>query len=253
MAWNVTADLDKFDEAIAWFASRVPYDQARLDTLDDAARSKAFTIAGAIELRAVQTILDEMAKSVEDGTPYEDFVASVEEKLDGKVGISSAQLETVFRTNVQTAYNAGRWFQIMDPEVTLLRPFLMYDSVLDTRTTEICQACDGTVKSHFDPWWETHNPPLHHRCRSSIRSLRRSEAERRGITDTDPAPDVPGGFGKAPTVADKNVAMPKSDDFSPDAWSAFERRHALALSQLEGEQIEVNAERAKRDQLASEP
>lgn len=246
MSWNVTADMSRFDEALAWLAARVPYTQGDLDSLDDAARSKAFTIAGVLELRAVQTILDEMAKSAEAGTPYESFAKNVTEKLGNALGLDGYQLETVFRTNVQTSYNTGRWYQLTDPELTLLRPYLMYDSVLDSRTTEICKECDGVIRGHDDPFWLTHCPPLHHRCRSCLRSLRTSEAQRRGITYTTPTTDVPDGFGKAPPVADNDNAMPDAADFDEAAWTEFERRYQTALVELEAEQAEVNQERTKR-------
>jgi hypothetical protein len=131
--------------------------------------------------------------------------------------------------------------------MTLVRPFLMFDAVLDSNTTEICEACDGVIKPHFDPWWLTHTPILHHRCRSTLRSLRRSEAEERGITDGDPAGDVPGGFGKAPPLRDDSVLRPKADDFDEDVWAVFESREFRAALELDDELQDLASERLRRD------
>src|SRR5690606_13728376 len=60
-----------------------------------------------------------------------------------------------------------------------------------------------------DPFWDTHWPPLHHRCRSSIRNLRRTEAERRGITTTRPDAPVPEGWGLSPRVAQHKEWRPE--------------------------------------------
>jgi hypothetical protein len=94
MSISTTADTDRFDEAVDWFNDRIPTTQAGLEALDDAARRRAFTIAGAFEAETVQLIFTELAKSIEAGTPYEDFAKQVAEKLDGKTGPKSAPVGT---------------------------------------------------------------------------------------------------------------------------------------------------------------
>lgn len=249
MAWSVTADPERFEEADAWFRSRIPYTIEQYDALDDKARKQAFWITAALELNAVQTIFDELAKSNEKGTPFEEFQKNVEEKL-GKLAPDGFHLETVYRNWVQKAYNTGRWHQLQDPELTLLRPYLMFDAVLDSRTTPTCKACDGIVKRHDDGFWLTHCPPLHHRCRSSLRSLRAREAQRRGITEgvpegTDPQDD----FGKAPPLTgDDEHLEPKETRFDPEVWAEFKRRQLVMLEELETANQAARAARLIRDQ-----
>jgi len=68
---------------------------------------------------------------------------------------------TIFRTNVQTAFSHGRVRQMRDPAVTALRPFWLYDAITDGRQTDICDARDGVLLPADDPWWLNNTPPLH--------------------------------------------------------------------------------------------
>jgi SPP1 gp7 family putative phage head morphogenesis protein len=228
--WSVTADTDRFEEASSWFEERVP----GVDTgaAADRARGRAFRIAGMVELDAVQTVFSELAKALDKGTSLAEFKARVREKL-GAVGPKGAHLETVFRNWTQTAYNTGRYYQLSAPDVVRFRPYWMFDSILDGRTTTVCKACNGTIKLHSDAWWDSHWPPLHHRCRSSVRGLRASEAVRRGITETDPAGDVPGAWGKSPKVRGADDALkPKQEDHDAAVWAEFQRKQLLMEESL---------------------
>lgn len=248
MAWQVSADVDKFDEAVDWFRSRVPYTTAQLDGIEDKARARAFWITADLELDTLQTIHSEIGDSIEKGTPFEEFKKSLRKKLDNKVGIGGFHLETVFRNWVQTAYNTGRWYQLTDPELALLRPFLMFDAVLDSRTTERCKACDGAIKPVGDPWWLNRVPPLHHRCRSCLRSLRRKEAERRGITLDDPDEKTfDPKWGLAPELRGDDYGRPDQARFDPAVWEAFKKRSQKVQLELDFANTKVKEQRKERD------
>ncbi len=227
MAFSVTADPVKFDEAIAYFKKRHP--SVDVDELQAWAEERAFTIAGVAELDVVAQVLDELEKSVTAGTPFADFKKAVAESLeraweanDATPSNAGARIETIFRTNVQKSYNAGRWRQIRDPEIVKFRPFLMFDAVLDSRTTEVCAERDGTVLPADDPWWEANNPPLHFNCRASLRSLTEGEAERRGVDDAPPdAPETDDGFGSAP---DDDTWEPSADDYPRELWNSYQAK-----------------------------
>lgn len=229
--WNVTADPGEFHEALDWFKQRVP----GVDTgkAGDRARGNAFRVAGILELDAVQTVFSEIGRAVEKGTTLADFKARVREKL-GTYSPQGAHLETVFRNWTQTSYNAGRYYQMSAPDVARFRPYWMYDTILDDRTTEVCRVCNGTVKLSSDSWWDRHWPPQHHRCRSSVRNLRASEAVRRGITETDPAAEttVPNGWGKSPKVRGDEGTTVDKVDYDASAWDEFQRKQILMEEEL---------------------
>lgn len=193
MAWEATAEVGRFDEAVDWFQKRAVITKEQALELDLDARQRAFWVGGGLQLTQIQRVFDEIGKALESGEPFEDWRKRVRTLLR-----DDAHAETVFRNAAQRAYSAGRWRQMTDPDVIKWRPYFMHDSVLDSRTTETCRKLDGIVLPAEHEHWRTHWPPGHHRCRRGVRSLRKAEAERRGITNVPPAVDDAPGFGLAP-------------------------------------------------------
>jgi SPP1 gp7 family putative phage head morphogenesis protein len=77
-------------------------------------------------------------------------------------------LENVVRTNFSDAYNEGRWAMMNDPEVGEFVPAVMYSSIMDDRTTEICERLDGEVFEKGDPDLARCKPPNHYECRGTL-------------------------------------------------------------------------------------
>jgi SPP1 gp7 family putative phage head morphogenesis protein len=162
VAWPVTADVDSFDAALEWFRTRVPEAVDGTDLTDLAGRRHAFRVAGVTELEVLQALHDEISKAIEEGKPIGQFRKDVRARLKDW-NVDGHKLDTIFITNVQTAYNTGRYTQMTKPEITDVRPFLMFDAVLDGGTTEICRVRDGVIKRHDDPYVRENWPTLHHR------------------------------------------------------------------------------------------
>ena len=112
----------------------------------------------------------------------------------------------MYRTNVQTAYNAGR-----AAEFTRNQPeYLEFVGIEDSRQTDICAERSGTILPASHPFWETNWPPLHFNCRSTVRSVYQAEVD--ALRDADPdwrptadeslATVTPGkGFGGNPVAS----------------------------------------------------
>lgn len=196
MAWAVTAEVERFDEAVDWFLKRTVLPASAARALDARLRAEAFWVGGGLHLAQIQRVFDKIATAIEKGEPFDVFKKAVKDEL-----ANPAHVETVFRNATQRAYNAGRFEQMRDPELAKLRPFWMFDAVLDSRVTPLCKSLDTSVVAANDGWWDSHWPPLHHRCRSSVRTLRKAEAERRGISERGPAVDPPEGWGQTPKTA----------------------------------------------------
>ncbi len=134
-----------------------------------AIKEHSFTVSKASSADVLQLFKDELVKSVETGTTFNDFKKSIKEKLktagfsknaDGKAW----QLDTIYRTNTQTAYMAGRYLQQKEVEETF--PYWKFIAVLDNRTTDVCSGLHNKVVKASDSFWDTHTPPLHYGCRS---------------------------------------------------------------------------------------
>lgn len=234
MAWRITSDSERYNEALDWFLRKNLVTREQADQMRAASRDRSFWVSGAAQLRCVQDVYDEIQRAVQGGTLGE-FKKAVREKLTkawaGSVKNPAWRVEVIFRTNVQSAYAAGRWHQLQHPALVRFRPFLMFDAVLDGRTSDICAACSGTTLERDDPWWSTHFPPLHHACRSTVRALTKRQAAKRP-EDKRRRPEDEGaaeGFGSTPQDIEW---QPKAESYSPELWQKFERKAATAGKQV---------------------
>jgi SPP1 gp7 family putative phage head morphogenesis protein len=235
MAWKVTADPGRFSEAVDWFLARSVITKSEAFRLDDDARQRAFWIGGGLQLSAIQNVFDEIGKALETGEDFDAWRKRVRGVLR-----DDAHALTVFRNATQRAYSTGRWRQMHDPDVLVARPYFMHDSVLDSRTTETCRKLDGIVLPAEHEHWKTHWPPGHHRCRRGVRSLRKTEAERRGITNVPPALDDAPGFGLAPDAQ--------------AIWKPDRKKHDPKLiDELERKQGKPKAKKAKAAPATHDP
>lgn len=241
--WRVTADPDRFDEAVAWLLRQKPVTRAEFDELSRKAQAQSFTIGGTQQLQVVQTVLDEITRSVANGEPIEEFRKRIATVLKRDyVEKNSARLTTAYRTTTQTAYNAGRWFELDTDVVRATHPYRIYDAVLDSRTTPICRAIDGKVYRYDDPFLLTHWPPLHFNCRTGVRAIRTKQAMDIGPQPPPKTTKIDKGFGLAPPKRDS--WEPERTEFDPKAFAEYERK----LRQLErrSAQRKNPAKRGKR-------
>src|SRR4051812_1238416 len=105
-------------EALKWFAGKVPFTRAEFEKLEAEARKRAFFISNVAQLNLVSDVHKAITKAIQKGTTLADFKKAVEAKLTKEWGEERpAVVETIFRTNVQAAYNAGRLEQFEDPLV----------------------------------------------------------------------------------------------------------------------------------------
>lgn len=195
---------------------------AEVARLNSDTRQRAFWYAGGLELSQVQHVFDSIDKAIQSGEPFEEWRKTVKDQLR-----DDAHAETVFRNATQRSYSAGRWRQMKDPQVLAFRPYLMFDAIHDTRLSPICRRIDPpggppTILPADHPFWDSHVPPLHHRCRSGIRSLRKAEAERRGVTNVPPLTDPQDGFGLSPDAAP--IWKPDRKKNDPALVDALERK-----------------------------
>jgi SPP1 gp7 family putative phage head morphogenesis protein len=207
-------DVDGFDKAVAWFRERVPLTSAEWAKLTEEAQARAFTVANVAQLDVVADVWRALDEAIAGGTTFADFKAAVGDKLAAEWGGEDAtRLETIFRTNVQLAYNAGRYDQQTDPAVLEARPFWRYSAVLDSRTSRICGPLHGTTLPADHSWWSHHQPPLHFNCRSTIVSLTPDQAQSFGIATDAPDVEPQDGFGKPgmppyqPDLSDRPAAL----------------------------------------------
>lgn len=199
MAWSAPADPERFEEALDWFRERMPLTAELLETLGVYAGDRAWTIAGVAQLDILLDVFVALERAVATGAPISDFKKAVRAKLEGEWGGPKAgRIELIFRNASQTAYNAGRHRQMR--EVTDLRPYWMFDAILDSRTTPTCKARNGVVLSSGDPYWQANWPPLHHNCFPAGTLVRLDGLHERRIEQIRPGDHVLTHRGRAGRV-----------------------------------------------------
>lgn len=155
-------------------------------------KGRATTISGLASLSQIEYVINQLNKTLKEGKTLEDFKKAIREG-DLSIGLPANRLDTIFRTNIQAAYNFGRWQQ--QEKVATTRPYLMYDAVNDNRTRPSHALLDNTILPRSDSFWQTHYPPLGFNCRCVVISLSETQARARGITKDKPDVQADEGFG----------------------------------------------------------
>src|SRR3989442_2378241 len=163
--WPIGFENVDFQEAVDWFFNRTPVTCPEWDAMAEAARKKAFMVSGVAQLDVIADAWKALERAIADGRTLADFKTDIGAKLEaawaGTVKDPSTRLETIFRTNVQLAYSAGRYRQLTHPDTLEERPIWKYSAILDSRVTSVCKICNGTILPADHAFWKGHIPPLH--------------------------------------------------------------------------------------------
>lgn len=168
-------------EAISFWKGKTPVTSDEFATLSADAKDKAFTVGGIVSQDLISTIYGKLGEAVESGMTYREWKNSLSDVWDeaGWTEDNSYRLDNIFRTNIQSAFGAGRYKQMS--RVKKLRPYWQYDAVNDSSTREDDAVLDGKVLHADDPFWDVKYPPNGYRCRCGIKSLSERQLKKRGL------------------------------------------------------------------------
>ena len=163
------------------------------------AHDHAFTVAKMMDVDMLAQVRASLDDALANGTSFGEWKKGIEpilraggwwgqkEMIDPLTGQtvtaqlgSPWRLETIFRTNMQTAYAAGQWAEIESQAE--IAQFLMYDAIDDLRTRPLHKAWDQTVLPWNHKWWETHYAPLGFNCRCGVIQLSQDELAGMGLS-----------------------------------------------------------------------
>ncbi len=175
-------------EAMAFWDGKVSLTKNEWSALTDEQKARAFVVAGLAKgdlLDAVRTSLGDVLK---DGQTFEGWKTGVAAQGLAGLGFSDVRLETIFRTNLQSAYQAGRYAQMQ--RVAQDRPYWRYTAVNDSRTRPTHRGMHGLVYPVDHPFWDTYYPPNGYRCRCSVQSLSADQVKARGYEVRTAIPEM---------------------------------------------------------------
>lgn len=185
------------EEAIRYFQSKGYTLGFNWHDVEARAHATAFTVAGILKQDILEDVRHSLTDSLRNGTTFEQFkkqlipvleqkgwmgkglVADADGVLEGKQ-LTPRRLKTIFQTNMQSAYNAGRYEeQLANAE---FRPYLERVAVMDRLTRPKHAALNGFTARYDDPVWQFIYPPDGWRCRCRVRARSEADINRYSIT-----------------------------------------------------------------------
>lgn len=163
----------------------------------DQAHDQSFTVAKAMRLDLLSDIRGALETALKEGQTLKQFIADIQPVLESQgwwgqqvivdsegVGElvqlgSPRRLKTIYQTNLQSAYMAGRKAEM--EQTTETHPYWMYVAILDGKTRPSHRALHGQVFRHDDPIWSAIFPPNGFNCRCRVVALSEAAVKRRGL------------------------------------------------------------------------
>lgn len=185
----------KPDEAIRYFESKGYAIGFNWHDVEAKAHATAFTVAGVLKQDVLEDIRSALKKSLTEGGTLRQFerqltpvltqkgwlgkglVADEDGVLEGKQ-LTPRRLRTIFETNMQSAYGAGRYEEQLANAA--FRPYLERIAVLDTHTRPRHAALNGFTARIDDPVWQFMYPPDGYGCRCRVRARTQADIDAGG-------------------------------------------------------------------------
>lgn len=184
-------------EAIAYFEAKGYAIGWKWQDVWQEAQARAFTAAGVTKVDVLADLRGGLTDALKTGNTKRDYMIATEDLLKKKgwwgkdaqtdkstgemhgKGLTPRRLETIFDTNMQSAYSAGRYKTQLANVAN--RPYWMYVAVMDRRTRPAHAALNGRTFRYDDPIWSVAYPPNGFRCRCAVRALDAEDVASRNI------------------------------------------------------------------------
>lgn len=196
------------DDAIALFRAKGLKPSFSYADLMGKAHMQSFTVAKMMDVDMLGQVRTSLESAMANGTTFREWSdgllpmlqgsgwwgrKEVVDPLTGQTIVaqlgSPHRLETIFRTNMQTAYAQQQWEMVESQKD--VAPYLMYDALDDFRTRPSHKARDGTILPVDHPWWDAGNyPPCSYNCRCGVIQLSRDELQALGKLPNTKPPDL---------------------------------------------------------------
>ncbi|WP_252714607.1 phage minor head protein [Treponema phagedenis] len=179
VSYTSAVDPLPFEEAIGFLKSKVSIEKQVWDALEPKFRFRAFTVARLSECDHIEDVRKRLIQALEKGEGWQESWEEIESFTKNiRKPFLPGYWETVYRTNVQTAYTAGRLTQYASNPPRAWELLVIQDG----RTTDICNniasiAGNGKALKADHPFWTVYGfPPYHFNCRTTIRAVYDYEA-----------------------------------------------------------------------------
>ena len=220
------------------------------------AQAQAFSVANIYRQDVTAELYESLQDALKQGHSFESWKQQVQQRFDARSWVhqdaqvvdkatgevlakklTPARLQTVYRTNMQSAMMAGRWSQLYDNKDA--RPYLQYVAVMDMKTRPSHAAMHGSVYAIDDPFWGSFYPPNGFNCRCTVMALGERDIERKKLVVQDSGNKIEdvqlitNNQGK--TASSKAITLPSGQRFTADAGFAGNvgQQYLAKLGQLQ--------------------
>lgn len=190
----VNLGFGSFAPAVAFFRRKLNVPTERWNDLWRGHHAHGFMVAGA----AQTALLDDFRVAVDAAIADGESLAQFRARFDDTVarngwdynGTPGWRSRVIYETNLRTAWAAGRWQQLNDPDLAILKPYLKYNHLDGQANPRVeHEAWDGLVLRRDDPWWDSHYTPNGWGCKCWVTAVGKRDLERMGKSGPDKAPD----------------------------------------------------------------
>lgn len=147
-------------------------DGISLDVAERWFSDQAFTITGDITQDMIDEAIKIMSNGIVNDWSTKQMIDELTEVLGNLTGGTKkqnrARLETIVRTNMSTIFVQAQLAFYTDDSLNGFVEALQYSSVLDARTTPICERLSDSVYAINNSIWGFITPPNHFNCRSVL-------------------------------------------------------------------------------------
>ena len=188
---NVKPEPLSMKEAEAFWQEKKILSPKAFYVLAEVSRGRAFTVSDLATRDCIDTVYASMQKAIKEGVSYGEWKRSLMHVWDkagwvsekGKL-LNHRRVNTIFRTNIQTAYQSGRFEQMK--RVSQKRPYWQYEAVGDKRTRPTHWALHGKIFPSDHDFWDTFYPPNGFNCRCTVNTLSERQAKGETIEKDNP-------------------------------------------------------------------
>ena len=194
----------KPEAAIAYWKSLSLMTAKQARELDAGARARAYYVSCLKEMDEIALVHTAIGEALENGSTFDVFRERI-----ARLGLPDHLMKTIFTTNLQTAYAAGRYAKMQAVKKT--RPYWRYLTIGDNRVRPSHAVLSGMVFPADHAFWSENYPPNGYRCRCGVQTLSERQVKREKLTVQK---KMPGDmmWTDPKTGMEYHVARPGADD-----------------------------------------
>lgn len=194
----------KPEAAIAYWKSLSLMTAKQAKELDAGARARAYYVSCLKEMDEIALVHTAIGEALENGSTFDVFRERI-----ARLGLPDHLMKTIFTTNLQTAYAAGRYAKMQAVKKT--RPYWRYLTIGDNRVRPSHAVLSGMVFPADHAFWSENYPPNGYRCRCGVQTLSERQVKREKLKVQK---KMPGDmmWTDPKTGMEYHVARPGADD-----------------------------------------